>query len=61
VRGASAISFIERIFADASYQGRKIAAHIASTGGWTIVIVKRPDGSRFVVLPKRWIVERTFA
>ncbi len=30
--------------------------------GWTLEIVKRADDLRgFVVLPKRWIVERTFA
>ncbi len=32
------------------------------TGGWVIEIVKKPQGaSTFAVLPKRWIVERTFA
>jgi transposase len=34
---------------------------VANTGCWTIEIVKRSDAHRFVVLPKRWIVERTFA
>lgn len=29
--------------------------------GWVMTIVKRTDAHRFVVLPKRWIVERTFA
>lgn len=28
---------------------------------WPIEIVKRTTTSHFVVLPKRWIVERTFA
>ena len=28
---------------------------------WTVEIVKRSDAGKFVVLPKRWIVERTFA
>jgi transposase len=28
---------------------------------WEIEIVKRPELRKFVVLPKRWIVERTFA
>ncbi|GHU45842.1 hypothetical protein AGMMS50289_17860 [Betaproteobacteria bacterium] len=27
----------------------------------TLEIVKRSDAGKFVVLPKRWIVERTFA
>jgi putative transposase len=51
--------FIERIFADAGYQGAKAAAAIAKTGTWTIEIVKRNELHRFVILPKRWIVERT--
>ena len=35
--------FIERIFADAGYQGPKLAAAVADTGRWTIEIVKRSD------------------
>ena len=53
--------FIERIFADAGYQGSTAAAALAKTGTWTLVIVKRNELHRFVVLPKRWIVERTLA
>jgi transposase len=53
--------FIERIFADAGYQGPRVAAAIAKTGTWTIEIVKRNELHRFVILPKRWIVERTLA
>ena len=30
-------------------------------GSWIIEIVKRSDLHKFVVLPKRWIVERTLA
>lgn len=53
--------FIERIFADANYQGPKLAKALAETGTWTIEIIKRNELHRFVVLPKRWIVERTLA
>jgi len=53
--------FVERIFADAGYQGPKMAKVVAHTGRWTLQIVKRSEPHRFVVLPKRWIVERTFA
>jgi transposase len=53
--------FIERIFADGGYQGPKMAATVADTGCWRLEIVRRSDPHRFVVLPKRWIVERTFA
>ena len=53
--------FIERIFADAGYQGATLAAAVATTGTWMFEIVKRTELHRFVVLPKRWIVERTLA
>jgi transposase len=53
--------FLERIFADAGYQGAKAAAAVAKSGTWTLQIVKRNEAHRFVVLPKRWIVERTLA
>jgi transposase len=56
-----AFPFIERIYADAGYQGAKMAATVAKTGTWKLEIVKRSELHRFVVLPKRWIVERTFA
>jgi putative transposase len=53
--------FIERIFADGGYQGAQVATAIAKTGTWKLEIVKRSELHRFVVLPKRWIVERTLA
>ena len=51
--------FIERIVGDAGYQGPKMAAAVVCTGRWEMEIVRRCDRHRFVVLPKRWIVERT--
>ena len=53
--------FVEVIYADGGYQGPKMAATVAKTGAWRLEIVKRNDVPRFEVLPKRWIVERTFA
>ena len=53
--------FVERIIGDAGYQGRKMEAAVARTGTWTLQIVRRCDRHSFVVLPKRWIVERTLA
>jgi transposase len=54
-----AFPFIERIYADGGYRGPKLAAAVARAGAWKLEIVKRADAHRFVVLPKRWIVERT--
>jgi transposase len=51
--------FVERIIGDAGYQGPKMATAVARTGTWKIEIVRRCDKHKFVVLPKRWIVERT--
>src|SRR5437763_9207318 len=41
--------------------GAKMAKVVANTVIWTLQVVKRSDAHRFVVLPKRWIFERTFA
>ena len=53
--------FLERVVADAGYQGPKMEATVARTGTWRLEVVRRCDRHRFVVLPKRWIVERTLA
>ncbi len=52
---------IVKIFADAGYRGPRMAKVVADTGVWELEIVARADLHKFVVLPKRWIVERTFA
>ncbi|MBR0651603.1 transposase [Roseomonas terrae] len=51
--------FIQRIIGGAGYQGPTMAAAAARTSTWTMKIVRRCGRHRFVVLPKRWIVERT--
>ena len=54
--------FIRSIFADAGYQGPRAATAARCSGRWRLRIVRRPkDAHGFVVLPKRWIVERTLA
>jgi len=50
---------IKLIWADGGYAG-KFVDMAKRTFKRTIEIVKRPDIHKFVVLPKRWIVERTF-
>jgi len=50
------------VFADSAYKRNGLPAWIQSTLGFMIQAVLRPVGLKgFVVLPKRWIVERTFA
>jgi putative transposase len=52
---------IVKLFADGGYRGPKMAAAVAATGTWELEIVSRKEAHKFVVLPKRWIVERTLA
>ena len=53
--------FVGVIFADGAYRGATTAEAVAGTGCWRLEIVRRGDSPGFVPLPKRWIVERTFA
>jgi putative transposase len=49
------------VFADSAYGRNGLPDWVKSTFGWILQTVLRPVGVRgFVVLPKRWIVERTF-
>ena len=53
---------LRHIFADRIYRGPQLRAAIAGCGPWTIEIVERPPGVKgFQLLPRRWVVERTFA
>jgi putative transposase len=49
------------IFADSAYRRNDLPECVKSTFGWLLQTVLRPAKVKgFVVLPKRWIVERTF-
>jgi putative transposase len=51
---------LELIWADGGYAGQ-LVEWAKTMLAWTLAIVKRTDDLRgFQVLPKRWIVERTF-
>ncbi len=54
---------LRHIFADGGYAGDKLRGAMAALGDWTFEIIKRSDAARhtFVILPRRWVVERTFA
>jgi putative transposase len=55
--------FLRKLFADGGYQGKKF--HAAQAKALPLLrteIVKRSEVARgFEVLPRRWVVERTFA
>ncbi|MFO1125022.1 MAG: IS5 family transposase [Methylocystis sp.] len=50
------------IFADRVYRGPQLQNAVSDCGPWTIQIVERPQGVKgFQLLPRRWVVERSFA
>jgi putative transposase len=51
---------LKLIWADGGYAGQ-LVEWVQALGGWLLTIVKRPAEGGFVVLPRRWVVERTFA
>jgi putative transposase len=53
---------LKKIWADEAYAGEKLAGWLEEQGGWELEIVERDRKAKgFEVLPKRWIVERTFS
>lgn len=54
--------FLLRLYADSGYQGPKFQQGLKRVcRAVNVEIVKRSDVGKFIVLPKRWIVERTIA
>lgn len=53
---------LRHVMADRIYRGNQLVNAISETGPWRIEIVERPPGVKgFRLLPRRWVVERTFA
>lgn len=54
--------WLRHVFADGGYAGPKLRGALDKIGQWTIEVIKRSDAANgFEVLPRRWVVERTFA
>jgi len=54
--------WLRHVFADGAYGGPKLRMALKGQGDWTIEVIKRSDTAQgFEVLPRRWVVERTFA
>ena len=59
---AKTYPLLRHVFADGGYGGPKLRGAIEKIGRWTIQIVKRSDTAiGFEVIPRRWVVERSFA
>ncbi|MGO1163877.1 IS5 family transposase [Brucella sp. C7-11G] len=54
--------WLRHIFADGGYAGPKLKGRLEKVGKFILKIVKRSDHAEgFKLLPRRWVVERTFA
>lgn len=53
---------LDTIYADNKYHNHALYQWVSENVDYQIHVVRRPTGSTgFVLLPKRWVVERTFA
>jgi putative transposase len=56
------LSRLQKVWADAIYAGPQLDDWVKAKCHWVLEIVKRTDDMKgFVVLPKRWVVERSFS
>ncbi|WP_342272742.1 IS5 family transposase [Spiroplasma endosymbiont of Acasis viretata] len=55
------LSAVQKILVDAGYTGEKFASKIKTIINANVEVIKRNELHSFVVLPKRWVVERSFA
>jgi transposase len=54
--------WLELVWADSGYNAHQVNAAVAKVPSLRIEIVKRSDDMKgFVLLPRRWVVERTFS
>lgn len=59
---AKGFSRLALIWADGGYSGQPMIDWVWQLAGWIFEVIKRTeDMVGFVVLPRRWVVERTFA
>ena len=54
------LSEVKKFLVDGGYTGQNFADEIKKISGAEVEVVKRSELHTFSVLPKRWIVERSF-
>ena len=55
------LSQVRNVLVDGGYTGKPFATAVQGLLGASVEVVKRNELHTFVVLPKRWVVERSFA
>jgi len=54
------LSHVEKFLVDGGYSSERFANQIKDICGAQVEVVKRNELHKFVVLPRRWVVERLF-
>jgi transposase len=52
---------VQNVLVDGGYIGEPFALAVHETLGATVEVAKRSELHKFAVIPKRWVVERSFA
>ena len=60
-KNAVNLSKVLNILADSGYTGKKFSCAVQDILGCSVEIAKRSELHTFAVIPKRWVVERSFA
>jgi len=55
------LSAVEKVLTDGGYTGDDFASEVKEILGAEVEIAKRSELHKFKVIPKRWVVERSFA
>jgi transposase len=54
------LSSVKNLLVDGGYTGENFATKIKNILGATVEVAKRSELHKFAVIPKRWVVERSF-
>ena len=54
------LSNVENFLVDGGYSGENFATKVKESIGATVTVAKRSELHKFVVIPQRWVVERSF-
>ena len=57
---AATLSDVEYVLVDGGYRGKPFARAVQEVLGAGVEVVKRSDMPRFTVIPKQWVLERSF-
>lgn len=60
-KNSNNLAGVENILCDSGYQSINFALNVNNIIKTQVTVIKRNEVSKFIVLPKRWIVERSFA